>query len=153
MLPAGVNARTPIRAANGEDLAEIRRLLERHGLPTADLGTSRPWFAVAREGPELLAAGGLEVHGTTGLLRSIVVGESRRGTGLGRAVVERVESEARRRGLTELVLLTETARDFFARLGYADIARADAPESVRETAEFKALCPQSARCMLKRLDR
>jgi hypothetical protein len=43
------------------------------------------------------------------------------------------------------------ARDFFARLGYTDIARADAPAAAQESAEFKALCPQSARCKLKRL--
>jgi N-acetylglutamate synthase-like GNAT family acetyltransferase len=148
-----MSAGQSMREADELDLPEIRILLERHALPTADLGAARPWFVVARDGAALLGAGGLEVHGATGLLRSIVVADGRRGSGLGRALVESVEAAARERGLRELVLLTETAHDFFARLGYADIDRADAPEAVRESAEFKALCPQSARCMLKRLDR
>jgi N-acetylglutamate synthase-like GNAT family acetyltransferase len=111
-----------------------------------------PVFFVARDGSTLLGAGGFEVHGESGLLRSIVVADWLRGSGLGRALVESVEAAARQRGLRELVLLTETAPDFFARLGYADIARESAPEAIRKSAEFSSLCPQSARCMSKRLD-
>jgi N-acetylglutamate synthase-like GNAT family acetyltransferase len=100
----------------------------------------------------LVGAGGFEAHGESGLLRSVVVADRLRGTGLGRALVESIEAAARQRGLRELVLLTETARDFFARLGYADIARESAPEAIRQSAEFKSLCPRSARCMSKRLE-
>jgi N-acetylglutamate synthase-like GNAT family acetyltransferase len=100
----------------------------------------------------LAGAGGLEVRGDAGLLRSLVVAEGLRGTGLGRALVEAVEAVARRRGLQELVLLTETAHEFFARLGYAAILRDEAPAAIRGSAEFRSLCPQSARCMRKKLD-
>jgi amino-acid N-acetyltransferase len=137
-----------IRDARDSDLAGIRALLMRSALPTADLDRSRPWFVVVCDGAALVGVGGLEVHGATGLLRSVAVADS-----LGCALVESVEAAARQRGALELVLLTETARDFFARLGYDDIDRADAPEAVRNSAEFAALCPQTARCMLKRLDR
>ncbi len=140
-----------MQAADARDMEEIRRLLERYGLPTADLDSSQPFFLVAREGETLLGAAGLESHGTTGLLRSIVVADSRRGRGLGRELVDAIEKTARKKGLQELVLLTETARDFFAKLGYADIARDRAPAAVRESAEFKSLCPQSASCMRKPL--
>lgn len=140
-----------IREAADRDLLHIVRLLEHYALPTADLATSRPAFVVACDGAAVIGAGGLEVFGATGLLRSVVVDDSRRGAGLGRALVESIERTAERRGVTELVLLTETAHDFFANLGYADIARDAAPRAVRESAEFKALCPQSARCMSKRI--
>jgi homocysteine S-methyltransferase len=141
-----------IRPATAADLPGIRRLLEGNRLPTADLEHSMPVFFVAQDGPMLAGAGGFEVHGESGLLRSIVVADWLRGSGLGRALVESVEAAARQRGLRELVLLTETAPDFFARLGYADIARESAPEAIRKSAEFSSLCPQSARCMSKRLD-
>jgi N-acetylglutamate synthase-like GNAT family acetyltransferase len=141
-----------IRPASAEDLPGIRRLLEDNRLPTEDLAHSLPVLFVARDGPMIVGAGGFEVHGESGLLRSVVVADRIRGTGLGRALVEAVEAAARQRGLRELMLLTETARDFFARLGYADIARESAPEEIRKSAEFKSLCPQSARCMSKRLD-
>jgi amino-acid N-acetyltransferase len=152
-LSAGVSAAPAIREARDADLPEIRALVERCALPTSDFDRSRPWFVVAREGAALVGAAGLEVHGATGLLRSVVVADDRRGAGLGRRLVESLEAAARQRGLDELVLLTETARDFFAGLGYGDIDRADAPEAVRHSEEFAALCPQTARCMLKRLDR
>jgi homocysteine S-methyltransferase len=141
-----------IRPAMDADVPEIRRLLEGSRLPTGDLEQSRPVFLVAREGVALLGAAGLETHGEAGLLRSVAVAGEFRGTGLGRALVEAVEAAAREGGLRELVLLTETAHDFFSRLGYADVARDQAPESVRSSAEFRSLCPQSARCMSKRLD-
>jgi amino-acid N-acetyltransferase len=146
-----MNPDRSLREARDSDLPEIGELLERSGLPTSDLDRSRPWFVVAREGAVLVGAGGLEVHGATGLVRSIVVADGRRRGGLGRALVEFVEAAARQRGLGELVLLTETARDFFARLGYVDIDRNEAPPTVRESAEFKSLCPQSANCMRKNL--
>lgn len=140
-----------IREAGHDDLDAIRRLLERNALPTADLATSRPAFLVAEAGPGIVGAGGFEAFGATGLLRSVVVEESLRGTGLGRAIVDAVERAAGRRGLTGLVLLTETAPDFFSRLGYEDVARDAVPVALRESAEFKSLCPQTARCMRKRL--
>jgi amino-acid N-acetyltransferase len=148
-----MNTGITLREAREADLPEIRMLLERSALPTADFEHSRPWFIVAREGTALVGAGGIEARGETALLRSVVVSEGKRGSGLGRALVESIEAAARARGVNELILLTETARDFFARLGYSDIARAEAPAAVRESAEFKSLCPESARCMRKLLDR
>jgi homocysteine S-methyltransferase len=141
-----------IRPAAAADLPDVRRLLDGNRLPTADLEHSLPVFFVARDGQALVGAGGFEVHGESGLLRSVVVADRLRGTGLGRSLVASVEAAARQRGLRELVLLTETAHDFFARLGYIDIARESAPDAVRHSAEFGSLCPQSARCMSKRLD-
>ena len=71
-----------MQEADPGDMDEIRRLLERNGLPTADLDRSQPFFLVAREGETLLGAAGLEVYGTTGLLRSIVIADkpTRQGT-------------------------------------------------------------------------
>lgn len=139
------------RAATETDSREIRALLERSSLPTADIESSRPDFIVAREGGLLVAIGGLQRFGTVGLLRSIAVRSDRRGASLGRAVVERMEQLGRSVGVTELVLLTETARDFFERLGYEVTDRRAAPAAVQGSEEFKALCPQYATCMLKRL--
>ena len=58
---------------------------------------------------------------------------------------------ARRLGLNELVLLTQTAKAFFEQQGYHVIARQDASPAVRMSEEFRSLCPDSAVCMLKRL--
>lgn len=142
-----------IRDAGERDLGEIRRLLERNALPTADLASSRPDFVGAYAGGILVGAGGLEAFGPTGLLRSVVVENSHRGTGLGRALVAHIEQAAASRGISQLVLLTETARKFFLELGFVDIPREGAPDAVRRSAEFMSLCPLSASCMQKRIGR
>ena len=153
MSPRAGKAGSPARieVATDEDRGAIIALLAGYELPTADLEGSRPWFIVAREDAEIVGAGALETFGSTGLLRSVAVQARLRGSGLGRALVERLESRAHELKLTELVVLTETARSFFERLGYRVIDRASAPKAVQGSEEFKSLCPQSASCLLKRL--
>ena len=146
-------ARSPIRidVATGEDQGAICALLSGYKLPTTDLEKTRPWFVVAREGADIVGAGALETCGSIGLVRSIAVHARLRGTGLGRALVERLENRARELRLAELVLLTETAKTFFEKLGYRVIDRQSAPKAVQDSEEFRSLCPQSAICLSKRL--
>jgi arsenate reductase (glutaredoxin) len=51
----------------------------------------------------------------------------------------------------ELILLTETAAPFFARLGYQPAARESMPPEVQATGEFASLCPSTAVCLAKPL--
>jgi amino-acid N-acetyltransferase len=66
-------------------------------------------------------------------------------------LVEHLELRARQTGVSELVLLTQTAKDFFQRRGYQIIERPSAPASVQASQEFRSLCPSSAFCMVKRV--
>jgi amino-acid N-acetyltransferase len=140
-----------LRTARDSDAAAIRALLEGGGLPTEDLPRSGAEFVVACAGTTVIGTGGLQRCGASGLLRSVVVSESWRGTGVGRAIVERLEQHARALGLEELVLLTQTAATFFERQGYQRIARHSAPAAVQASEEFRLLCPQSAACLRKSL--
>jgi amino-acid N-acetyltransferase len=140
-----------LRAGSEQDAASIRALLEGAGLPTDDLLTSKPQFIVACEGKAIVAAGALQLFGTCALLRSVVVASGLRGTGLGRIVVEDLERVARAAHITQLVLLTETAKEFFAHQGYRVLARREVPQDVQESEEFRSLCPTSATCMAKTL--
>jgi amino-acid N-acetyltransferase len=49
------------------------------------------------------------------------------------------------------VLLTETAEKFFRAIGYEVIDRRHVPEEIKQSAEFRSLCPASAVCMSKLL--
>ncbi len=141
-----------LRAATVADAAGIRALLEAGNLPTSDLATSAPQFVVAcNRDNRILAAGGLQVFGQSALLRSVVVTNELRGTGLGRRLVRELERVARAAQVEELALLTLTAGRFFERQGYRVIARQTVPEALQGTAEFQALCPDSAICMAKLL--
>ncbi|MDF3822999.1 GNAT family N-acetyltransferase [Leptospira sp. 96542] len=149
-----------------QDHDAVQALLARAGLPYADLtptymalflglrasdtaGASKllpgerpaPWIAIA----------GLEPHHGDGLLRSLLVLPEHRGQGLARALVHAQEARARGLGLRRLVLLTETAADFFRALGYRDTDRATLPDGLRAAPQFAQLCPASASCLSKPL--
>jgi N-acetylglutamate synthase-like GNAT family acetyltransferase len=142
-----------LRSAVPDDCARIVALLEHDGLPAADITRDGLCnFVVALDAGEIIGAVGLERHGEHGLLRSLVVAPDWRGRGLGIALVEAVEAKARALGVRSLSLLTETAAPFFAALGYAAIARSQAPATVQASTEFTTLCPASSTCMHKTID-
>jgi amino-acid N-acetyltransferase len=138
-----------LRAAEPRDMQSIRELLQESGLPTEDLARARPEFVVACEGKRIVGVGALERFGAAGLLRSIAVAPDRRGAGIGPMIVEYLEERARTDGLSELVLLTQTAKGFFEWQGYRIIERSHAPAPVQDSEEFRSLCPSSAFCMSK----
>jgi arsenate reductase len=143
-----------IRPATPADFGDILALLSAASLPTQDLGNARPvHFWVAERDGRIEGAGGLEQYGDAALLRSLVVAPTLRGTGLGIALVETLEDAARAMGISQLVLLTRTARTFFEHRGYSVIPRETAPDAVRTSAEFRVFCPAPAVCMTKSLDR
>ena len=140
-----------VHAAAERDLTIIRRLLEHAGLPTSDLTESRPKFTVLWDGGRIVAAGALESFGSSALLRSVVVAADRRGAGLGGIVVQELEKLARAARIGRLILLTQTAAEFFGHRGYRVIERVDVPRDVHGSTEFRSLCPASATCMMKTL--
>lgn len=141
-----------LRTATEADTEVIRDLLERSGLPTSDLSTARAEFVIASSAEQIVGIGALEHFGDAALLRSVAVEPQQRESGVGRLIVAELERRAQTAGITELILLTLTARDFFGRLGYSTKDRGQAPPAVRNSAEFRSLCPASAVCMAKSLE-
>jgi len=139
-----------IRVGRPADLPVALPLLERVGLPTANITNAREltmW--VLESGGALVGVIALERFGTDGLLRSLAVAPEFRNQGYGRDLVTRLEKDARERGVHRLVLLTETAEQFFRSIGYARIDRSQASVALQQSAEFRSLCPASAACMTK----
>lgn len=132
--------------------SEVRRLLSDAQLPNTDLRAEHieHFFGCGpRQAPQGVI--GLEIYGSEALLRSLVVAESARGKGCGTALVLEIERYARERGVTSVYLLTTTAAEFFERMGYAAVSRDEAPDCIRATSEFAALCPSSSTFMMKTL--
>lgn len=141
--PAGV----ALRPARDEDLDELRALAASAELPVEGVADQFPAaYVVACRGDQIVGAAGLEVHGTAGVLRSVVVAPSERGTGLGIALTADRLVAARERGLGAVYLLTTTAGDFYDRFGFRPFPRADVPEAVARCPEFASICPSSAAC-------
>ena len=139
-----------IRAPEAGDLAFARRLLQDEGLPVEDLSLDYLKLSATIDG-DLAGVVGLEDFGELGLLRSLVVSSSARGSGLGRKLVDALEDSVRERGMHELWLLTIDADPFFEKLGYERIDRDSAPDVIRGTQEFSSLCPGDAVVMKKAL--
>jgi amino-acid N-acetyltransferase len=67
---------------------------------------------------------------------------------LGKTLVQHLLAQARHKGIQNIVLLTETAGDFFPRFGFRVINRTDAPALALASAEFQTnCCPVSAMVM------
>ena len=124
--------------------APLAKLLQAEQLPTDDLDSGPARFFALVDGDRWCAVGGIEVYGRHGLLRSVVVPPDARGKGYGCEMVERMLKEMAARGVRDAYLLTTTAADFFAHLGFVAIDRAAAPPAIAATAQVAALCPADA---------
>ncbi len=146
-----------VRDAKQNDWPDVRQLLDEAGLPLADLGPEQlvDFLVAERSGTgrtETLGIIGLQRFNQVGLLRSLVVSQGDRKSGLGRRLVSAVEANACCAGVRDLWLLTIDAERYFESLGYKMMSRESAPESIRNTEEFSGLCPDGAYLMRKTLD-
>ena len=133
-----------------EELAAVIGLLQRCGLPTGDVHADLlRHFIGARQGAVLAGTIAVQPLDAIGLLRSLAVAPEARGHGIGARLCLEAESLARAGGLRTLYLLTSDASRFFEARGYVSCAREAVPEEVRQTEQFRSLCPASAAVMRK----
>lgn len=133
-----------IERASRSDIPAVEALLSAAGLPLEGAAEAvAAGGVVARDGDAIVGAAAVERFGDAGLLRSVVIAPEHRRTGLGRRVVTAAEQQARDEGIGELYLLTETAIDWFLRLGYVAVPREVASHAVGESIEFTTVCATS----------
>ena len=133
-----------LRPATRADLPAVEHLLRALDLPTAGVAEWVERFWIADHGGKAVGVVGLEQYGDEALLRSVAVDPSWRSAGLGRALVDAALRAARTAGAKEMYVLTTTAERYFARFGFAQIARDDVPGAVQQSVEFREACPASA---------
>jgi amino-acid N-acetyltransferase len=139
--------------ATHSDGTAVRQLLADCGLPNEDVHQHLDHFIVAKDGNELAGVIGLQLLGRIGLLRSLAVDSRYRNQGLGKALYAKLAGHAHLLGITRLYLLTLTAEEYFSRLGFENVDRARVPSEVSATAEFRDLCPTTAICLAKDIQR
>lgn len=141
-----------IRSARPADLPDVRGLLAGMQLPLEGVPENLLHFYVALDGNTTTGVAGLEfADGGAALLRSVAVDEQYRGLGLAARLVDKAVADALAEGCSELYLLATTAVQYFARRGFVVVERSAVPEALRETAEFRGACPDSATPMFLRL--
>ena len=144
-LPDGVVLRPAVAA----DLVAVRVLLRDAKLPADGVEDQfgEPYVVAVRREGRIVGLAGLEVHGSEGLLRSVVIVPPLRGLGLGEALTHDRLARARALKLSAVWLLTTTAAGFFDQLGFARVERTSAPAELQASKEFTTLCPGTAVCM------
>ena len=138
-----------LRRASAQDHQALAGLLRGSGLPLEGVSDWLDRFWIGEFGGAIIGAAGMERYGDAGLLRSVAVAPAWRGSGLGRALVERVLDDGRAAGIRAVYLLTTTAEHYFPRLGFACVDRGCVPAAVQGSAEFRGACPASAVVMHK----
>jgi len=135
------------RKATAADLAAIKILLNSSKLPSSDCDQHIENFIVAEERGKIIGTGGFEICGTNGLVRSIVIAPEYRGNGIAKEIYQQIENGAYSLGINTLYLLTESATEYFKKLGFVIKKRSETPKSIMQTKQFKELCPSSAAVM------
>ncbi|MDH4068847.1 MAG: arsenic resistance N-acetyltransferase ArsN2 [Ignavibacteria bacterium] len=138
-----------VRPALDHDLDVVCHLLTRNELPVLGVKEHLRDFFVAEEDGSVIGAIGLERYEETGLLRSAVVDRSKQGKRIGSKLVDTLLRSARATGVKKLVLLTNTAEQYFARKGFRTIDRSTLDGPVTRSVEFTDACPSHAVCMEK----
>ena len=139
---------TPLAAWERDGL---KAALRKAGLPADDVGDARLLFWRFETTDIPVGFGGLEIHGSDALLRSLVTLPPLRQIGMGAAMVAMLETEARTLNCHAIYLLTASDAKFFGRLGYGPCARSDVPEAIRGSRQFAELCAPTAAAMVKRI--
>jgi amino-acid N-acetyltransferase len=152
-LLAGTGGAVVLRRCDPADVPAVEALVRAAGLPGDGVreAFAAGCVATAADG-SIIGAAAVEPYGEVALLRSVVVAEAARGTGLGTQLVHGAEAIARDLGIRELYLLTETATAWFPRLGYRPVVRAEAPLALAASAEFTEACAATAVLMHRHLE-
>jgi amino-acid N-acetyltransferase len=134
--------------SDAESFESFRSLLKASNLPADDLNFQKDLLVGYYEGDTLVGTGGLEIHGSYALLRSLSVKLGIRGKSVGTTITEYLLTEAKKKKLKAIFLLTETAHGFFQKKGFTDVPREHVPEEVKASSEFAHVCPTTAVVMM-----
>jgi N-acetylglutamate synthase-like GNAT family acetyltransferase len=129
----------------------IKAALARAGLPADDVETDGPLFWRFERDDVPVGFAGIEVHGTDALLRSLITLPPVRQQGIGGAMIDKMEVEARARGASAIYLLTRDFVAFFAKLGYAPCGRERLPPAIAAAGPFAQPRFADATAMVKQV--
>lgn len=135
-----------LRPAAAADLPGIKLLLAANGLPSNLTPESLTAFLVAEQ-QTIIGVIGLEIDGSSALLRSMAVASQARKAGVAAALVAGALQVAQHAGVREIYLLTETAATYFAKCGFTSVERAVVPPSLLKNSGLDRACPTSSTCM------
>ncbi len=126
-----------------QDLPEVLTLLKLVDLPIEGVKEHFHDFFIIRKDKMVVGCVGIEIYENVGLLRSLGIHPTFQGKGLGKQMVGKLEEYSAEKGLHNVYLLTDTAENFFLKLGFKFIPRDETDPKIRQSIEFTTLCPSS----------
>ena len=138
----------PIKEVTQNNFSKAISLLKQNNLPTEDISEVTKLFSIV-DVDKVIATIGVEFYKNICLLRSFAVNREYRSKGIGKQLVNFIEDFAKQKRMQEIVLLTTTASDYFAKRNYQIIHREDIPDEIKNSSEFRSTCPSSAIVMKK----
>jgi len=144
-----MNPMPTLRNAHPADIHDVRLLLKGCKLPDGGIEDQlADAFTVAEQDGAIIGVAGIEIYGDHGLLRSVAVSKPYRGKSVGRLLVKECLARARRRGVSDIYLLTIDAQGYFEALGFTAVSRDQVPHNITKSHEFVSLCPETAIAMV-----
>jgi len=127
-----------IEKASPACLDDVLEILSQVNLPHDGVKEHFGGFLIARSGGgKILGCVGLERHGEIGLLRSAAELSEYQGQWIGNKLVQELLKRAASEGVTEVVLLTTTARDYFQnKFGFKEARRSSYEKRLANSSEW-----------------
>mgnify|MGYP002639753115 CR=1 FL=1 len=133
------------------ELSIVEDLLFNNDLPIDDIYEPNIRFLVAKANDKLIGTIAIEKYDQFGLLRSLVVEKEYRNEKIGERLINHLLISDFSVGITDLYLLTTTAKEYFVKFGFREVNRIEVPIELRQTNEFVELCPETAIVMHKKI--
>jgi N-acetylglutamate synthase-like GNAT family acetyltransferase/DNA-binding MarR family transcriptional regulator len=130
--------------ATEQDWPVIETMLSNAHLPLEGARAHLENFWLETVGEQVVAIGALELYGQYALLRSLAVDKAQRGKNYGEQMVKHLRQTAQAAGIKRLYLQTTSAADYFRKLGFSEVTRADVPAAIQQSSQFRGACPASA---------
>jgi len=134
-----------------EDYDALSSVLAHSTLLSGELaGDNRKFFAFVDEDGWRVAVGSMEIHGDVAILRSFLTTSCHHGQGLCGTMLEELAACARKEGVKTLYLVTNNESEIFTRYGFMPCQLQTAPDVLRASAQFNAMC-KSGDFMMRQL--
>lgn len=143
-----LNTNVTLRQATPADWPALAALLQSNKLPLEGAREHLHHTLLAIANGEVVGSAGAELYGSIALLRSVAVAPGLQRQGIGKRLLGRLLEEAQSRNVATLYLLTVTAPEYFAQVGFKRGKIENAPAALKASAEFQGACPACAAFMV-----
>jgi amino-acid N-acetyltransferase len=134
-----------IEKTRESDLDDIFELLDLVKLSAEGVSKYLDHFIVVKDNRKIVGCIGLEVYEKIGLLRSLAIHPEYQKSGLGTELTKKLLTRAKDLGIHELYLLTSTARNFFEKFGFTEIAKDSVGSVIKRSPGFSYSCETAMR--------